>query len=241
MVSDYIVEMVGRRISGDIVWSDDIASSLRKWREIFRVSQSELAKAMGVAPSVINNYEKGKRTPGARFVKKYVESLLKIDSSRGWVVVRDLMKSLSIDPNAIIDLGEFDTPVHLDELVDAVRGIVLNSVFQLRPLYGYTVIDSINAIQSLSGNEFIQIMGYTTERALVFTKVSTGRSPMVAVRVAPVKPAAIVLHGSKRVDPIAIILAEREAVPLILSTASNIDELTRGLRSLRHRKASLTL
>jgi len=96
MVSDYIIEIIGKRITGDIVWSDNIAYSMKKWREIFNVSQSELAKVMGVAPSVINNYEKGRRSPGAKFVKKYVEALLQIDSSRGWSVVRDLMKSLNL-------------------------------------------------------------------------------------------------------------------------------------------------
>jgi len=238
MVSDYIIEIIGKRITGDIVWSDNIAYSMKKWREIFNVSQSELAKVMGVAPSVINNYEKGRRSPGAKFVKKYVEALLQIDSSRGWSVVRDLMKSLNINPNAIIDIGEFDKPISLDELVDAVKGIILNSIFQIKSLYGFTIIDSINAIQSLSGNEFLQIMGLTSERALIFTKVSIGRSPMVAIRVAPVKPAAVVLHGGKRVDPIAIILAEKEAIPLILSTADNVEEISRNLRRLREKTGS---
>ena len=235
MVTDYVIEIIGKRIAGDIVWSSDIGASLRKWRNIFRVSQSELARALGVATSVINNYEKNKRSPGARFVKKYVDALIKIDAERGWVVIKDLMRGININPLAIIDIGEYDYPVKLDEVVTVVKGVLVNSVFQIRPLYGYTVIDSINAIQLLSGNEFIQIMGATSERILVFTKVSTGRSPMIAIRVAPIKPAAVIFHGSKRIDPLAIVLADKESIPLILSTASNIDELTKSLRELKYR------
>ncbi|MEZ0290105.1 MAG: helix-turn-helix domain-containing protein [Sulfolobales archaeon] len=235
-MSEYIIEMLGKRIAGDIVWSGNIAASMRKWRVIFKASQSELAKMLDVAPSVINSYEKGKRVPGARFVKRYVEALLRIDSSRGWAVARELMKSFNINIQAIIDMSEFDVPVSLDELVTTVKGIVLNSVFQTKHLYGYTIIDSIEAIQSLSGNEFWQIMGSTTERVLLFTKVGTGRSPMIAVRVAPVKPAAVVLHGTRRVDPLAISLADKEAIPLILSTTESVEELVRSMRDLRYRQ-----
>ncbi|MGC9148438.1 MAG: helix-turn-helix domain-containing protein [Sulfolobales archaeon] len=232
---DYVIEIIGKRIAGDIVWSNDISAALRKWRSIFRVSQSELAKALGVAPSVINNYEKGKRTPGAKFVKRYVEALLRIDAERGWLVARDLMKSININPLAIIDIGEYDSPVKLDDIIFVTKGILLNSVFQIKPLYGYTIIDSINAIQVLSGNEFIQIMGATSERVLVFTKVSTGRSPMIAIRVAPIKPAAVVFHGGRRIDPLAIALADKESIPLILSLSSNVEELINGLRGLRQK------
>ncbi|MGC9010153.1 MAG: helix-turn-helix domain-containing protein, partial [Sulfolobales archaeon] len=147
---DYVIEIIGKRIAGDIVWSHDISAALRKWRSIFRVSQSELAKALGVAPSVINNYEKGKRTPGAKFVKRYVDALLRIDAERGWPVARELMKSININPLAIIDIGEYDSPVKLDDIIFVTKGILLNSVFQIKPLYGYTIIDSVNAIQVLS-------------------------------------------------------------------------------------------
>ncbi len=232
---DYVIEIIGKRIAGDIVWSNDISAALRKWRSIFRVSQSELAKALGVAPSVINNYEKGKRTPGAKFVKRYVEALLRIDAERGWLVARELMKSININPLAIIDIGEYDSPVKLDDIIFVTKGILLNSVFQIKPLYGYTIIDSVNAIQVLSGNEFIQIMGATSERVLVFTKVSTGRSPMIAIRVAPIKPAAVVFHGGRRIDPLAITLADKESIPLILSLSSNVEELVNGLRGLKQK------
>ena len=75
-------------------------------------------------------------------------------------------------------------------------------------------------------------MGVTSERALIFTRVSTGRSPMIAVKVAPIKPAVVVIHGTKRVDPLAIRLAESERIPFILSTLKSVDELMRRLEAL---------
>ena len=231
MVSRYVIELIARRIAGDIVWSDNVGSAMRKWREIFGTSQTDVAKIMGISPSVVSDYEKGRRTPGVKFIKRFVEALIKVDNERGWVVCKELIKSLNLNPEVIIDIRELDKPMNLDTFVTLVKGCLLTSTHSQKIIYGYTVLDSIATIQSLSGNEFWQIMGLTTERALIFTKVTTGRSPMIAVRVAPVKPAAVVLHGPKKVDPLAIILAEKEKIPLILSLASDVNELVNSLRT----------
>lgn len=233
MVNEYLREIVAKRVAGDIVWSGNYGSSLRKWRIIFNASQSEVARIMGISASVISDYEKGRRTPGASFIRKFVEALLIIDGERGWVTVKELAKSLNLlYSNAIVDVRELSVPVGLDSLLNAINGMVINSYASCDFIYGYTVIDSIGAIESLSGNEFWQIMGMNTRRALIFTKVTTGRSPLIAIRVAPVKPAVIVLHGPTKVDPLAIRLADKEGIPLILSLANDVDELVDNLRRL---------
>jgi putative transcriptional regulator len=233
MVSEYLRDIIARRVAGDIVMSDNYGSALRKWREVFKVSQVDLARVMGVSASVISDYEKNRRVPGSRFVKKFVDALLTLDGERGWLVVKELAKSLNIlYSNAILDVRELNSPASLDRILDLVEGIVVNSYITSEGIYGYTVIDSIEAIESLSGNEFWQIMGLNTRRALVFTKVSTGRSPLIAIRVAPTKPAVVVLHGPKRVDPLAIKLADKEGIPLILSLIDNISTLIKNLKML---------
>ncbi|HWQ17057.1 MAG TPA: helix-turn-helix domain-containing protein [Sulfolobales archaeon] len=231
MVSQHILDDIARRIAGDIIWSNDISLGLRKWREIFGAARSDIAKLMGVSQSVISDYEKGRRIPGAKFVRRYVESLLKFDATRGYQSVKSLARSFNLNIEAVIDSKEFEIPMQIDTLITRVKGVLLNATYKDRELYGYTVIDSIKAISTLSGNEFWNIMGMTSERALIFTSVTTGRSPMIAVRVAPIKPASVVLHGTKRVDPLAIYLAESEGIPLILSTAESVDEIISGLRS----------
>jgi putative transcriptional regulator len=231
MVSQHVIDDVARRIAGDIVWSNDVSMGLKKWREIFGASKGDIAKLMGVSQSVISDYEKGRRSPGAKFVKRYVESLIRFDAMRGYQTVKNLARSFSLNIEAVLDSREFEVPMGIDTLVTRVKGILLNATYKHRELYGYTIIDSIKAISSLSGNEFWQIMGMTSERALIFTKVTTGRSPMIAIRVAPIKPASVVLHGTKRVDPLAIYLAEAEGIPLILSTAESVEEIINSLRS----------
>lgn len=233
MVNEYLKELIAKRIAGDIVLSSNYGSSLKKWREIFKSSQLDVARTMGISASVVSDYEKNRRTPGAKFIKKYVDSLLTIDSERGWMVTKELAKNLNLlYSTAILDVRELNSPLKLDTLLNTVEGLIVNSyVSSTDEIFGYTVIDSLEAIDGLSGNEFWQIMGMNTRRALIFTKVTTGRSPLIAVRVAPAKPATVVLHGPKRVDPLAIKLADREGIPLILSLIEDVGKLISNLRN----------
>ncbi|MCS7107409.1 MAG: helix-turn-helix domain-containing protein [Acidilobaceae archaeon] len=234
MEEDYVVTIVAKRIAGDIVYGEDPGASLRKWRDYFEVSQAELARVVRVSTSVISDYEKGRRVPGIKFVKRYVNGLLELDRLKGWRKLTAIVSSMGIVPGVVIDMMEFSRPLALDELTEAVKGVKLNpEVGSDKVVYGYTIVDSINAILSLTGIQFSVLFGMTPERVIVFTKVQAGRSPMVAVRVSPVKPGVVVIHGPKgSIDPLAIELARRDGVPLILSLAENIEELKSRLRAL---------
>ncbi len=227
---EHVRDAVAKRIAGDIVMASEHGPAMRKWREAFGATQHDVARVMGVTPSVISDYEKNKRTPGVRFLKRFVNALMTIDEERGWPTVKRLAEAMGLGQTAILDMMDFSTPAGIEDLVAAVKGAPINSRFGRSVIYGYTVIDSYQAITSMRGNEFWRIMGTTTTRALIFTKVRTGRSPMIAVRVAPVKPAAVVLHGPSSVDPLAIMLADAEGIPLILSTAESEEELIVLLR-----------
>jgi len=233
MVNEYVREVIARRIAGDIVMSDNCGAALKRWRETFKATQVEVARAMGITPSVIVDYEKNRRLPGVRFLRRFVDALFHIDSERGWPVTRQLAKMFNLNLGAIIDARDLSTPLTIDDLITAVEGVVVSSHISRTEFYGYTVIDSIGAIVTLSGDQFWQLMGLTSNRALIFTKVTTGRSPMIAIRVAPIKPAVVVLHGPKKVDPMAIRLADKEGIPLILSLKQDISELVAALRGIK--------
>ncbi|WP_010480166.1 helix-turn-helix domain-containing protein [Thermococcus zilligii] len=232
-------EALARRIAGEITLSSDPGKTMRKWREIFGVSQTELAEHLGVSSSVISDYEGGRRkSPGAGTIKKFVEALLEIDEARGGNVIKAFSRTIDVElpTSAILDIREFAVPMTVKELIEAVKGEVVACEEAVnRVIYGYTVVDSIQAILEMSSEEFLKLYGWTTERALVFTKVSTGRSPMVAVRVQGLKPAVIVLHGVKKLDELAVKLAQRERIPLIVSRIEGEPELINSLRKLAER------
>ncbi|MFN3267779.1 MAG: transcriptional regulator, partial [Zestosphaera sp.] len=68
---------------------------------------------------------------------------------------------------------------------------------------------------------------------------STGRSPMISVRISPVKPVVVVLHGTKKIDPLAIRLADREGLPLIVSLKPTPEDLIKSLRKWFSEKEEL--
>lgn len=229
-------EALAKRIAGEITLSSDPGKTMRKWREIFGISQTELAEYLGVSSSVISDYEGGRRkSPGASTIRKFVEALLEIDERRGGNVIKAFSKTLGSEfpTSAILDIREFALPVTVKDIVDAVKGEIVANIDLLdRRIYGYTVVDSIQAILEMSSEEFLKLYGWTTERALVFTKVTTGRSPMIAIRVQGLKPAVVVLHGVKRLDELAVKIAERERVPLVVSKVESESELIMNLRKL---------
>jgi putative transcriptional regulator len=218
------------KIAGSIVASLDAGREMKAWREKLTIKQVTLAKELGISPSVLSDYESGRRpSPGVQFVKRYVEALVKLDEGQGRTVSRLVS---SEKDEAILSIGEFHAPVPAASILKAVEGKVLVGDEKEVKLYGYTVVDSIKTIYALSGYDFYRIFGATTERALIFTKVGMGRSPLVAIRVSQLKPRLVVIHGPTELDPLAVDLARREGIVLALSTSPSEEKLISSLRDL---------
>jgi putative transcriptional regulator len=233
-VSPSIREVLARRIAGEIILSAKPGGTMRKWRELFAVSQITLADKMQLSSSaVISDYESGRReSPGARFIRRFVLSLLQIDEEKGSRFIREFAKLTSSPSMAIIDLREFPIPVRVEYLCKAIKGeVVAVSDKYVKEINGYTVVDAKKAVEALSGLEYVQLFGATTERALIFTNVDAGSLPMMIVRVSSLKPRVVVFHRN-RPDENAIKLAEYEQIPLICSVAPSVEQLVKSLRKL---------
>jgi predicted transcriptional regulator len=71
-------------IAGAVVLSDNPPQQLKFWRKKFGVKQADLAKKMAITPSVLSDYEKGRRpSPGANFIKRYLQALYELAQSGG--------------------------------------------------------------------------------------------------------------------------------------------------------------
>ncbi|MDG6919996.1 MAG: helix-turn-helix domain-containing protein [Nitrososphaerota archaeon] len=224
------------RISGDVVASPDAGRAMRAWRERLGIKQVALAHALRLSASVLSDYESGRRpSPGVQFVKKYVEALVKLDEGKERVVSKLVARG---EEQAILSIGEFTAPLEATKILSALDATVLSGDPDQVKLYGYTVVDSIKTIYALSGYDFYRIFGATTERALVFTKVGMGRSPLVAIRVSQLKPRMVVIHGPREVDPLAIELAKKERLVLALSGVPTDEALIASLREVQEREAA---
>ena len=101
----------------------------------------------------------------------------------------------------------------------------------VKEIYGYTVVDAKKVVEALSGLEYAQLFGATTERALVFTNVEDASLAMMIVRVSHLKPRVVVFHRAKPSEE-AVKIAEYEQIPLIYSEAPSLEQLVKSLRKL---------
>lgn len=207
---------IAEKIAGEITLSGKPGETIRKWRETFHISQGTLADFLKISPSVISDYESGRRASlNIASVRRIVESMINLDEIRGGLTIKQYSTKLS---DAIFDIREFSSGVPAQNFVKSIKGRVVASKDYLdRKIHGYTVMDSLKAIMSFSSFDYLNVYGWSTDRALVFTGVKYGRSPMVAVRAHPLKPGMVVYHKPEKVDALAVKLAEVEKIPLVVS------------------------
>jgi putative transcriptional regulator len=213
-------EQLREKMAGEITLSIDAGRTIRKWREEFGISQQELARQLAVSPSVISDYESGRRrSPGIVIIRKIVDGLLDLDQANGSRVQNRY--SLGERSDCIISMKEFKQSIQASEFVDIIAGVNLSKQVPLqRDIHGYTIIDSMKAITSLGSMDYLKIYGWSSERALIFSGVRFGRSPMIAIRAHPLKPAMVVYHRPEHVDDLAVRLATLEGLPLIKTDLS---------------------
>lgn len=193
---------LAERIAGEIAYSDRPGETIRKWRSDFDITQTALADQLEVSPSVVSDYESGRRdNPGISVVRRTVEAMLDIDQQRGGRHIRQHSRVISAgyDSDSVLDLRAFAAAVPIERYLDAIEATEL-AVGTQDTVVGHTVIDSIAAIRRLSSEEFYRLYGQSANRVLVFTNVSRGESPLVAMRVVNPTPNAVVLHGIEPAD-----------------------------------------
>jgi putative transcriptional regulator len=223
------MDQLKEKIAGEITLSESPGSTMKKWRELFGISQIELAKRIKIAASTISDYESNRRlSPGVGVIKRFVDTLFDIDESRGGGMIRGL-ENLPTDrakTESPYKTTEFSIPVSGVDFCRIIEGkIIVNpNYLENMKLFGYTTLDSIRVILEISPQEYPKLFGPTTERAFIFDNVSTGRSPMVVIRVAPIKPKIVVIQGITTVDKLAIKLAQVEKIPLV-TTKLDMKEL----------------
>lgn len=214
------------KIASEITLSDHPGKTIRKWREELEITQHDLSEYLALSPSVISDYESGRRrSPGTKTVRKIVDALLELDKTRKSSLY--LAEPTNLD-EIILSMRDFPVGLSPSEFLKKIKGVNLSkAVPMVRNIHGYTVLDSLKAITTLKSSDYWKIYGWSTERALVFTGVKFGRSPMVAVRAHPLKPAMVVYVQPERIDQLAVKLAELENVSLVKTRLSEREVISK--------------
>nr|KXH71286.1 MAG: XRE family transcriptional regulator [Candidatus Thorarchaeota archaeon SMTZ1-83] len=231
-------ERLAKRIAGEIALSDHPGHTMRMWRDRFRLSQIELADFIGISPSVISDYESGRRkSPGTSTIRRFVMALLSLDERNGGQTIAAYVRLMDVslvDLNIVLAMSDFHSPMTLSDFCKKLKcTIETGKEFLKRKIYGYTLVDVERAVKELSSEAFLKLFGATTERCLIFTKVNTGRAPMIAIKSQEFKPTLVILHGVGEVDRLALELSEQMRIPLAVSKIGSVDGLVRELRSIK--------
>jgi putative transcriptional regulator len=230
-------DRLARRIAGEIALSSNPGQAMRIWRERFRLPQIVLAEHLDISPSVISDYESGRRkSPGTSTIRRFVMALLSLDERNGGQTVAAFVRLMDVslvDLNIVLAMSDFSSPITSKIFCKQLKCNVLSGEKYLdKELYGYTLVDVERAVKELNSDEFLKLFGATTERCLLFTKVNTGRAPMIAIKSQEFKPALVILHGVSEVDRLALELSEQMKIPLAVSKISSLDTLTKELHNL---------
>ncbi|MGY5865863.1 MAG: helix-turn-helix domain-containing protein [Candidatus Thorarchaeota archaeon] len=231
-------ERLARRIAGEIALSEHPGKTMRVWRERFRLPQIVLAKHLGISPSVISDYESGRRkSPGTSTIRRFVMALLSLDECNGGQVVAAFVRLMDVslvDLNIVLAMSDFTSPITIRDFCDHLKCSVKTGEKLLdREIYGYTLVDVERAVKELNSDAFLKLFGATTERCLIFTNVNTGRAPLIAIKSQEFKPSLVILHGITEVDLLALELSEQMKIPLAVTKTGSVDTLIRELRGIK--------
>ena len=225
-----IKDALSEKIAGEITLSPKPGKTIRKWRGVFGISQTDLANFLKLSPSVISDYESGRRkSPGIQTVKKIIEAFIKIDEKLGGKILHKY-NSMVETQEGILEIMEYPYSIGAHSFIKEISGHVLtsNDLGLKKNVKGFTLVDSVKTIETINSGDYNRLYGWSTERAIIFTGIRYGRSPMIAIRVHPVKPTVVVYHKPGSVDSLAIKLADRENIPLVTTNLA-LDELKKRL------------
>ncbi len=229
-----VKDILAEKIAGEITLSPKPGQTIKKWRTVFGLSQTELADFLGLSPSVISDYESERRkSPGIQAVKRIIKAFLEIDEKKNNGKVLRKYQFIAKTHEGILDIMEYPYSIPINKFIEEIGGKLLTSKAAnvRKDVKGFTLIDGIETIKTISAASYPNLYGWSIERALIFTNIKYGRSPMIAIRIHPVKPSIVVYHQPGAVDPLAIQLAEREDMPLVVTNIP-LDELKKKLVSL---------
>ncbi|MFA5108829.1 MAG: transcriptional regulator [Candidatus Micrarchaeia archaeon] len=228
------MEKLKYEIAGEVALSPNPGSTMKKWREIFAITQTELAGYLKLSCSTISDYEGNRRkSPGTHIISRFVDALFEMDNARGNPILSKLSVELGQESDQYFETHEFATSISALDFAKLINAkvVVNEELMKVKKIYGYTLMDSLKVILDMPFTQFHKLYGTMSERAFLFTRVSTGRSPMVVIRVTPMKPSLVILHGIDEVDKLALKIAEKEQIPVLI-TKTDLPKIREALNKL---------
>lgn len=152
-----------QEIAGEICISENPGNTLKKWQNIFEITQIGLARQIKISASTLSDYENGRRNnPGIQFIKRFVNTLIEIDLKRKGMIIKKL---ITLPQEQLFETKEFK------------KGIKIKNTFGLKDLpqantknakelvFGITYLDA-QIIPDLELSDIQRLFGKTNKRIL---------------------------------------------------------------------------
>src|SRR3989344_4473342 len=149
------MDQLRAKIAGEIALSENPGDAMKKWREGFNISQTELEKHLKITPSTVSDYEGNRRkSPGIVVIKRFVDAIINIDTGRGGELVKRFNEAEA--PQSFFDAVNFLKPMSGEDSprLHKERACAGEERLPTASLYGATIIDSIKVILELPYESF---------------------------------------------------------------------------------------
>jgi putative transcriptional regulator len=173
-------------ILGDIAANENYGLVMKKWRELFNITQSRIAKELQIKQSVISDYENNRRkSPGIEFIRKYTQSLINIGKKERKKEYETIIEDLGLkkEVNKLF-AGEFKTKIGSKEVINLLNGTQILAQPSQSSFQNYLFFsDKItNIVTKQPSYKLLKDLKSKKETVYIFSHVRTGKVPLILLK-----------------------------------------------------------
>ncbi|PIU88342.1 hypothetical protein COS64_04185 [archaeon CG06_land_8_20_14_3_00_37_11] len=174
-------------ILGDIAVNKNYGIVMKKWRELFNITQSDVAKELNIKQSVISDYENNRRnSPGIEFLRNYVKALIKVGREEHKKEYEGIKNNLGIKNIANkLFAGEFMKELTTKQVLNRLKAVQIVSQPEQAKFKNYLFLsDRITSILMKQPTyKLLKNLKSKEGTIYVFSNVKTGKIPLITLKI----------------------------------------------------------
>lgn len=172
---------------GDIASNEKYGIIIKKWRELFNITQSKLARELNIKQSVISDYENNRRkSPGISFLRKYCISLIRIGKDDKNEEYNSILKMLNIkDKKRKLIRGSFEKLKSNKELLDFFKAhqIILPKKESYFKNFLFFSDNVSSVLTSFPSYKLLKNLKSDEKTVFIFSNVKSGKIPLIILQI----------------------------------------------------------
>jgi putative transcriptional regulator len=174
-------------IMGDITVNENYGLVMKKWRDLFNITQSKIAKKLDIKQSVISDYENNRRkSPGIEFIRKYTIALLNIARQESRKEYDNVKKELigNINEDSLFR-GEFSKGLKNKDVLKLLNATQIIAPEEQSVFGNYLFFsDNISGLITKKPTyELLKELKNKENTVFIFSNVKTGKLPLITLKI----------------------------------------------------------